>query len=617
MPEYKDIKHLLVLLFIALFSLQIIAQDTTLVTFNLTQLDYKNLKIKVFPPAERNNWEYIIPEITPGTYMKINYERFYNKMEAYDANGNKLKVSKKGNVFSIKGNHPLSYIKYEVESSLSNHKFWDNILACGGSIYTPKSALINFQMINGYFEGFKEKPFKIEVTKPTEFYGASSIKKQKSTDQLEVLKVKNYASLIDQPILYAKADTASFKIKDNTFKIAVHSETGKITAQDLTERFKTIMMAINTFSGFTGPETYTFILYFVEQERLKGIFKSFGQGSALEHKFSSVYYANEKNYDSTFSIYNWIAAHEYFHTITPLNFHSEKIHDFNFQTPDMSKHTWMYEGVTDYFAALLNAQSNTLNRSILSTMSWAVQTAEKQKKRSATISSENIIRKKNIFSWYTKIMQIGNFYEKGKLIAMGMDIELMERSNGDTRLIDVMLKLKKEYEGAYFTDATFSKVLVANTYPEMATYYTRYISGTELPPYKNYFDKLGWIYYAQKTELPTYGTFYIAKSKNENTYYVSYHKKKNQLNLLKGDTILTINDMPVTDFFKIKRSYYNNILFPEQNSTISMTVKRDGKHINLSGKSKLRKIKYPKIKLVNNPTEEQKAFRMMYFKREK
>lgn len=67
------------------------------------------------------------------------------------------------------------------------------------------------------------------------------------SDTLEFLFANNYASLIDQPILYSRADTTSFRIRNNVFKIAVHGENGNITSEKLKHRFATIMHAIDTF----------------------------------------------------------------------------------------------------------------------------------------------------------------------------------------------------------------------------------------------------------------------------------------------------------------------------------------------------------------------------------
>ncbi|MEM1137648.1 MAG: hypothetical protein AAGI07_17550 [Bacteroidota bacterium] len=236
------------------------------------------------------------------------------------------------------------------------------------------------------------------------------------------------------------------------------------------------------------------------------MFKYFGTGSALEHKTSSVYYNTDRYYDSTFSYYNWIAAHEYFHTITPLNLHSEKIAKFNFQEADMSRHVWLYEGITDYFAMLLRAQLSG-NRSAAGNMAWATSTALKHSKQSMTKSAKNIIRKQNIISWIRKIGHIGNFYEKGKLIALGMDIELMERSNGKRRLLDVILEIKKNYDGTFFQDSALFTVMEKYMYPGFKDYCRKYIEGTDIPPYESYFKKLGWTFYPKNSKLSTYGNF--------------------------------------------------------------------------------------------------------------
>lgn len=84
------------LILIAIFLSHVLcAQDTTKVAIDLTMLANEEVSVKVFPPDNKTNWKFVIPEIIPGTYMKINYVRFYKKLRAYDSQGNRLKVLKK------------------------------------------------------------------------------------------------------------------------------------------------------------------------------------------------------------------------------------------------------------------------------------------------------------------------------------------------------------------------------------------------------------------------------------------------------------------------------------------------------------------------------------------
>lgn len=597
------------------YNLMVHGQDTTKVVIDLNDLKNEIVSVQVYPPVEKTSWEYVIPEIIPGTYMKVDYVRFYNKVEAFDDNGDKVKVKKSKNVFRLSSDQPISYLRYTVEPTLGDKRVWNNILTCAGSAYNDESALINFQVLNGYFEGYEDQAFQIEISKPKGLFGSSSIDKKTFNEEKDILFADNYGELIDQPILYATADTTSFRIEENTFKIAVYAEAGKITAEILKPRFEMLMEEIGSFSGFTSEKDYYFIFYYVDPEQQKGMFKNFGKGSALEHKNSSIYYNDDIIYDSTFSIYNWIGAHEYYHTITPLNLHSEKIDDFKFRKPDMSRHVWMYEGVTDYLAMLLNSQSKKLNQSARNDLAFATQTSLNRSKQSMTESGRNIIRKKNIFSWIKKIYDLDNFYEKGKLIAFAMDLELMERSNGERRLLDIMLEMKKDYDDTYFTDTELLTILEKYTYSGFKEQFKPYIEGTDLPPFEAYFNKLGWTFYPEKTKLPTYGRFYWLKNPKSNSFYVPW-EKGNELDLTVGDSVLTVNNIPVQEFMDTKRAYYETIVYPKVDDHLTVEVNRDGKVLKLEAEPKLKKLKYARMKVNGDPSEAQKAFRKVYFYRD-
>ena len=53
-----------------------------------------------------------------------------------------------------------------------------------------------------------------------------------------------------------------------------------------------------------------------------------------------------------------IVSHEFFHIVTPLSVHSEDVHYFDYNAPTFSKHLWMYEGVTEYFATLFQVNQD-------------------------------------------------------------------------------------------------------------------------------------------------------------------------------------------------------------------------------------------------------------------
>lgn len=607
-------RHYFLIPVILLISFSSYSQDTTRVVVDLNQISNEVVSVKVFPPVDGNSWEYVIPEIIPGTYVKVNYVRFYDQVTAYDNQGRKVKVKKSKNVLQLAGEQSIAYLEYSVSPSIGARKIWDNVFGCGGSAYNSESALINFQLVNGYFEGYKNQPFKIEVKKPAELYGASSIHKITKDPSRDILIANGYDQLIDQPILYAKADTSSFTIGGNKFNIAVYAGAGKMNAEIIKPRFEAIMNEIHTFSGFTSKEDYTFILYCVDKDKLKGLFKEFALGSALEHKTSSVYYMNDYVGDSTFSYYNEIAAHEYYHTITPLNLHSEQIANFNFRKADMSRSVWMYEGITDYLALMLNAQSENLtNRIAPFNIASATQIALNRRQQSLTESGRNIIRKGNVVSWVNKLLDLINFYAKGQIIAMMMDMELQERTNGQRRLLDVMLEMKKDYENGYFEDTQLLSILEKYTYPGFAEQFKPFVEGTDQPPYQTYFDKIGWTFYPKKSKNYSYGSLYWSKDKKTNHYYIRQVHGENQLGLEMGDTLLSINNVPVQEFMDAEQVTYNTIRFPEADEHLTVIINRGGEIKELTGSPKLTKFKYARMKVNDDISAEQRAFRKSFF----
>ena len=413
--------------------------------------------------------------------------------------------------------------------------------------------------------------------------------------------------------MYAKADTSSFIIGNSRFHVAVRSEkgNGNNTAAKLMPAVKRVMSELNTHSGLTTQDPYHFLFYYVDGSRLKGALSTLGMGSALEHKQSSVYYYGDHAYnDTTFRHLDHIISHEYFHTITPLNLHSEKIRDFKFAEPDMSRHLWLYEGVTDYFSALLNEQSELLVNSLVTSLSYSIAFAEKRKPRSMTKSSTHILSD-NIFTFIPKIMQLSNFYERGKMLAFGIDMELIKRSNGEKRLLDVMLQMKNDFVDQPFDDETFLDVLTDYTNPDMREYFRTYIEGDALIPYQEYFDMLGWTYVKEGTVVPAYAKKITRRYNFDNNLYVVEKIKKPILDIRKGDYLAGINGEKATlDNVTENKEIMRWLLWPNPDEEITLEILRNGEEKTVKGKpTTTRKTKYSRGSVNKTATKEQQQFR--------
>jgi predicted metalloprotease with PDZ domain len=145
--------------------------------------------------------------------------------------------------------------------------------------------------------------------------------------------------------------------------------------------------------------------------------------------------------------------------------------------PRMSKHLWLYEGVTEYFASHVQVHENLI--SVDEFM---------QKIREYIFSSMAYNDTLPFTEMSAKVLdehekEYGNVYQKGALIGMALDIQLRDLSDGKYGLVDLMQDLAKTYgKGKPFKDDELFDKITELTYPEIRTFFARYVEGNERLP---------------------------------------------------------------------------------------------------------------------------------------
>lgn len=605
----------LTLVFLLLISLFGWSNDTTIVKLDFTK-GQSELRVKVLAPSlTSEKAEFIIPEMIPGTYMKVNFIRFYRNFKAVDKEGKSLKWHKKGNRFVIKNAQKLYALEYQVRDNRSSGRIWDNMLDCAGMVLIHDSAyILNFEMVNGFFKGNDKKPYKVEIDHRSDHYVSTAMNRSSESKERSTFTTKNYFGLIDQPMLISRPDTASFTISQTRFHLSVFSETGKNTARDILPKLRQVMDSAADFLGGFPNEDYYFIHVFRDWDKLgKGLFKSFGMGAALEHNNCS-FYTMEETKDTNYTYLCRMWLHEYYHTFAPLSVHSNIIENFNFEKPELSRNLWMYEGMTDYFAYY------TLERYKLPAFQWfrntigdPIRRSESPGKYSLEESGTHIL-KTNMFDFLSKVMRVESMYERGKLASFYLDNLLCQQSNGKTRLIDVVKSIQKECEaGKIFDDKAFEETFMRYAKLDSTSFFRKYIIENNEPDYRPYLQKLGWRYFPKDSK--TVGFAWQLRINPATHRYYCAKSNKDVFKTQKGDSLLMIDDIAMDSAglrtpealqffrreFKIGEAH-------------KLTVNRKGKVIVLSGKTK--EFKRPEqtdlVENVTNLSEEQKRYRLQY-----
>ncbi len=432
---------------------------------------------------------FYIPKTVPGTYALNSYGQFSEDLVAYDYKGKEMEVIREDeDTWLIKNATNFDKLTYYTNDTFDIPGEGEVFSPAGTNIAHNENFLLNLHAFVGYFEDKKEEPYKLLVKRPTHLEASASIEVINQTKEdnyvIDEFYMPRYFSVIDHPIMYSVPDVVSFDISGMKVVLSVYSPNQMHSTKSLKKSIERMVNAQKNFLGeIDNTSIYAILLYLSDTNKQDA--SGFG---ALEHHTSTVVVLPEAMPVSELEKYlTDIVSHEFFHIISPLNVHSEEIHYFDYNNPQMSQHLWMYEGVTEYFANLFQVTEGLISEEeFLERIAEKIETSMNfDDEMSFTEMSRNILEDEYSPSYY-------NVYLKGALIGMALDLELRELSGGTYGVLHLMKDLIEEYGVDHpFKDDELFDVIVAKTYPQIADFFATYVSGTTPIPYSSYFESVG------------------------------------------------------------------------------------------------------------------------------
>lgn len=586
------------------------------------QVDLKNVKedrinvtLKV-PDLSEKEIDFLFPAMVPGTYEVYDFGRYISNFKATGKNGQVISVKKiNQNVYRLSPAAALEQITYEVDDTFDKTNLSGTsspvIFEPGGSNFeNEKNFAFNTHCLFGYFKGHTASDFYIEFTKPDGFYPASGLSDVKTGASTDVLHVFDYHNLVDSPILYAKPDTTTVNVAGTSVLVASYSPNKQITSRFIAETLKELLYAQRDYLGGSLPvEKYAFLFYFTDKPTLSG------SHGALEHSYSSFYVMPEYDSLSMQQQIRDVAAHEFFHIVTPLNIHAKEIGDFDFNEPKMSEHLWLYEGMTEYAAHHAQVKSGiTEMNDFLNTMMQKYENSLESYNdtMSFTFMSKNVLDK-DIHKQY------GNVYEKGAVISMCLDILLRDLSDGQYGTQLLMKDLARKYgKDRSFEDKDLFKDIEEFTFPQIGEFLRKYVGGHEPLPMSDILARVG-INFEKENTVMEYSLGNPDLDFNEETKRLIVTGTKSldefgkALNLKRKDEFHSLNGtvLKLENLREIIQSYYEDV---REGQEVKLVVYRPtwrkGHYRQKTLVAKARKVKMTRknqISLLPEITEKQKV----------
>ncbi|GAA4282373.1 M61 family metallopeptidase [Gaetbulibacter aestuarii] len=465
-------------------------------SINLTKVSNDKVPVTIDPGRfTQKTITFRLPKVVQGTYAISDFGKYIDDFKALDYSGKEMPfVHVDDNTWTISDAKNLDKITYWVNDTFDQEKTggigYDVPFSPSGTDIEPDEFVLNLHGFVGYFESLQNHQYKIEVTSPSDFKRVSALPEssEKTSEDGQTLTTtylaNRYFDVTDNPMMYGKQDVDAFNVGNIKIVLSVYSPSGKHTAASLKNTVYKMMQAQKAFLGdINSTPEYHIFLYL--SEGTDGYAKGYG---ALEHHTSTVVvfpdaYSNEELGSGMIDV----VSHEFFHIVTPLSVHSEDIQYFNYNNPTFSKHLWMYEGVTEYFANLFQVNQGLIDDSafykkLMDKINYSKQMDDAM---SFTIMSENVLK-----APYKD--QYLNVYQKGALIGMCIDIMMRDESDGKRGILSLMKQLSEKYgKDKPFEDDALIDEIIAMTYPSLKPFFYDHVIGDIPIDYNQYLAKVG------------------------------------------------------------------------------------------------------------------------------
>jgi predicted metalloprotease with PDZ domain len=593
-------------------------------SFSLLNITNDKVPVVINPGRFTTQTEiFRIPKVVQGTYSVSDFGKYIENFAALDYQGKELTTTRlDDNSWSIANATQLDKITYDVNDTFDTESYGgiggDNPFSPAGTNIEPTNYVLNLHGFIGYFDSLKNAQYKLDVTAPSNFKRSSAIQEVKSVVSADGSTTTTsyfaprYFDITDNPMFYGDLDVEEFIVGDIKIVLSVYSPNKIHTAAALKESmFKMMQGQKNYLGAINTTPRYDIFLYLSAgtEDSPKGM-------GALEHHTSTVVVLPENSSleqlsDSMIDV----VAHEFFHIVSPLSVHSEDVHYFDYNKPTFSKHLWMYEGGTEYFAQHFQVYEGLVSEDeFFATMMGKIQTSMgMDDTMSFTEMSENVLDQPYAANYY-------NVYQKGALIGMCIDILMREESNGQRSYLSLMKELSNKYgKNKPFNDDTIIDEITAMTYSSIGDFLINHVVGTTPIRYTDFFEKVGLQLVEDTVEtnyIQNVGQLIFAPDRLAGTIAfsddVALNSFWNDNGVQSGDVVKTVNGTALT--FENAQQVFMDMYMWQPGTKINVVLERNGAEIVVDKELTQSYTIGQQLKTNPNATDKQIALREAWLK---
>jgi predicted metalloprotease with PDZ domain len=347
----------------------------------------------------------------------------------------------------------------------------------------------------------------------------------------------DYDTIVDAPVEMGHLTVQRFMVGGTLYSIVLDFRDRKFALQSLENLLRRIIRyQVGMWGGKAPYAEYQFHIHD-------------GPGFGLEHLSSTTIAV------PTFllrmqgpGVFDSLFAHEYFHLWNVKRLRPKQLGPFDYTQPVRTKALWLCEGVTDYYADVTCWRTGVWHDGkFLDTMRGEIERLQATPRR--------LVESVEGSSWaafdrgYAGIGTEAHvdYYNKGKLVGLCLDLLIRDRTGGAKSLDDVMRGLYARYAlpKPGFDDDGLAKDFSELAGFDLAPFFARYVSGVEELPFNELLPTIGVRYtmgapdrkgvtgWWRRSKLAIVGGELVVQEPSD---------PLSELGLANGDTVLSVND---------------------------------------------------------------------------
>jgi len=417
-----------------------------------------------------------MPVWAPGSYLIREYPKNVERFQAQNDKGESIpfeKINKNTwRIFTRAQDVSIQYSVYAFERSVRT------------SFIDAQHAFLSPVGIFLYIKDQLEHAVRVTVDLPEGWHKIST--GLPKINEYSFL-AENFDMLYDCPFEIGNQDTWFFDV-DGTLHECAMVGRADYDKEQLSVDITQIVREENKIWGLNPNDYYLFITH-----------HSSGGSGGLEHLNSTVLTTSRFCYanSDTYKAYLGLVAHEYFHLWNVKRLRPKALGPFNYDDENYTTALWMMEGFTAYYDNLILRRCSFYNEdeylrqlaidfnTVYNRPGYQIQTA-------AAASFDSWIKqyRPDENSLNTSI----SYYNKGAMLAVALDIQILAHTKGEKRLDDVLRMAYEQFyliAGTGFEEGEFQDLAEKVTGTDLSDIFQAAHQLIELD-YNSYFNAVGY-----------------------------------------------------------------------------------------------------------------------------